>query len=104
MTTYLLLACILMSLATFATRAAPFLFGGKFKENKTLLYVGNLLPASIMLILVVYCLQDSKSLFALPEMAAIGFIIPLHLWKRNALLSIVTGTAVFIGLTLWLST
>lgn len=104
---YILLACIFMGVATFATRAAPFLFGKRLKESKAVAYLGNLLPASIMLILVVYCLKDTKVLnfpFAIPEVVAIGCIIPLHLWKRNSLLSIATGTAIFIGLTLWLTT
>lgn len=99
---YILLACILMGLVTFATRAAPFLFGKKLKESKTIAYLGNLLPASIMLILVLYCLKDTIVLsfpFAIPETVAIGCIIPLHLWKRNSLLSIFAGTAIFIGLT-----
>ena len=55
--------------------------------------------------LVVYCLfsvYSKKSFadggFAIPEAAASLTVIALHLWKKNPLLSIIIGTAVYMFL------
>ena len=52
-------------------------------------------------LLVVYCLKDVnllKSPFGLPEAVAITCIALLHYWKNNVLLSIGTGTIVYMFL------
>jgi len=49
--------------------------------------------------LVVYCLKNVTPLscpYALPEGIAAAVVVLLHLWRRNTLLSIVCGTAVYI--------
>lgn len=99
---YLFAACLMMGGATFLTRLAPFLVGKKLKESQMIAYIGAMLPASIMLLLVIHCLKDTTWDLAIPEAAAIAVLIPLHLWKRNSLLSILAGTAIFIALRLLL--
>ena len=49
-------------------------------------------------LLVVYCLRntDVAAHFALPEMLAVSVTVLLHLWKRQMLLSIAGGTAVYM--------
>ena len=65
------------------------------------LYLGRVLPPVMMGLLVVYCLKSVPILtfpYGLPELIAIAFIVIIHLWKRNVLLSIGCGTALYMVL------
>ena len=86
-------------LATVCTRFLPFLiFSGKRETPGFVRFLGRALPSSIFAMLVVYCLRntDVSAHFALPEMLAIAATVGLHLWKRQMLLSIAGGTAVYM--------
>ncbi len=90
-----------MSAVTILLRAAPFLVFKK-KTPAYVLYLGQVLPAAIIGMLVIYCLKDVKILsapFGAPELIAGALIIALQAWKRNVLLSILAGTAVYMLLT-----
>ncbi|MEU0192540.1 AzlD domain-containing protein [Streptomyces afghaniensis] len=57
-------------------------------------------PAHVMVILVVHCLRDlpvTQSRAAAP-LTALAVTVAPHLWRRNALLSILAGTAVHVAL------
>lgn len=95
---------IIMILATAAgtmiTRYLPFIL---FPENKEIpayiIYLGKVLPPAMMGLLVVYCLKGVsvlKAPFGIPELLAILSIIVLHKWKNNALLSIGSGTIIYM--------
>ena len=82
------------------TRWLPFWM---FPENKeppaVVTYLGRVLPAAVMGLLVVYCLKDVAWLtvpHGLPEAIAIAVILLLHRWKSNVLVSIAGGTAVYM--------
>ncbi len=87
---------------TFLTRLAPFaLFSNGRPTPKSILYLGSVLPPTIMAILVVYCMRTVKVAafpFGLPELIASVCVVALHLWRRNTLLSILAGTAVYMVL------
>ena len=86
-------------LATMGTRFLPFLiFSGKRETPAFVQYLGRALPSAIFGMLVVYCLRnvDVRAAFALPEAIAIAATVLLHLWKRQMLLSIAGGTAVYM--------
>lgn len=92
-----------VALCTLLTRALPFwLFGRKgSRPAPFILYLGKVLPPAVMAVLVVYCLRDSS--FAslagfVPQAVAVAAVVLLHLWKRNNLLSIAGGTAVYMAL------
>lgn len=90
-----------MSVVTILLRAAPFLIFKK-KTPAYVLYLGQVLPAAIIGMLVIYCLKDTKVLsapFGAPELAAGLLVAGLHAWKRNILLSILAGTVVYMLLT-----
>ena len=98
---YSALLVAVMSAVTILLRAAPFLI---FKKNAPayVLYLGRVLPAAIIGMLVVYCLKDIKPLsapFGAPELIAGLLVVGLHAWKRNILLSILAGTAAYMLLT-----
>lgn len=86
-------------LGTMTTRFLPFLiFSGKKETPAFVQYLGRALPSAIFALLVVYCLRstDVSAHFALPEIIAIAATVLLHLWKRQMLLSIAGGTAVYM--------
>ena len=87
---------------TALTRFLPFwLFPEKKQIPPVVTYLGAALPPAMMGLLVVYCLKSvdfSTAPHALPEVLAITAIIFLHTWKRNVLLSIAGGTAVYMTL------
>jgi len=85
----------IVALITAGLRFAPFLIFGNRKTPKTVAYLGQVLPFSVMGMLVVYCLRNvsfTASPFGLPELVAGLCVVLLHLWKRNTLLSILVGT------------
>ncbi len=95
-------AIAVMSLVTAGLRFAPFLlFGGKKKTPPTIDYLGRVLPPAIMAMLVVYCLKGVRFTSAsgfVPELLGCLCTAGLHAWKRNILLSILCGTALYMCL------
>lgn len=95
-----LIMIAVMTLVTMATRFLPFLIFGEKKETPPLItYLGQVLPFSIMGMLVVYCLKDVAFLsppFGAPEIIGCAIVAVLHLWKRNSLLSIGVGTVCYM--------
>ena len=90
---------VLCILGTMGTRLLPFLiFSGKRETPAFVHFLGRALPSAIFAMLVVYCLRnvDATAHFALPEAIALGATVLLHLWKRQMLLSIAGGTAVYM--------
>lgn len=84
---------------TFLERALPFfVFRGK-DVPEVVKYLGKVLPMAIMATLVIYCIKGiSFAAFAgwVPYLAGCAATVLLHLWKRNAFLSIFGGTAVYM--------
>lgn len=93
---------ILLAVAagTQITRWLPFVLFPEHREPpKVVAYLGRVLPPAMMGLLVVYCLRSVDLLsgsHGLPEAIAVAVIAALHLWKRNVLLSIAGGTAVYM--------
>lgn len=89
----------LMAFIIFFTRILPFLFFRKKHPPVMLNYVEENVPPLIMVLLVMYCLKDVKwglAPYGLPELIGIGMVAFIHWWRNNALLSIVSGTALYI--------
>lgn len=100
-TTQSVLTILVVVLGTTLTRFLPFLI---FPEGKTpppyITYLGTVLPSAVIGLLIVYCLKDSlgSGNYAIPEIIAILFIVFLHKWKKNTLLSIGGGTILYMFL------
>ena len=94
---FLLIAIV--AAVTAALRFLPFIiFRGK-KTPDLILYLGKVLPYAIMGMLVVYCFKDTTVIsfpFGLPELIAGATVVIAHLVKRNTLLSIISGTVVYM--------
>ena len=86
-------------LGTMVTRFLPFLIFPEGKEPPELIqYLGKVLPYAVIGLLVIYCLKDvpGSGTYGIPEFLAIVFIVLLHRWKKNILLSIGGGTVFYM--------
>ena len=94
-----IVAIAIMAIISYLLRALPFLiFSGK-QTPPFIQYLGKYLPYAIMGMLVIYCLKEVRPLaypYGLPELIAIAIVALLHIWKRNTLLSIVSGTVSYM--------
>lgn len=89
---------LIMALVTWLLRFMPFLF---FRKNvpSYIVYLGKVLPAAIIGMLVIYCLKDvhfTAAPFGLPELIAAVSVVLLQRWKRNSLISILSGTVIYM--------
>ena len=87
-----------MSVMTILTRFLPFIV---FRKNtpRYITYLGKVLPPAIIGMLVIYCLKDVSLLakpFGIPELIAAACVVGLQGWKRNSVISILTGTVVYM--------
>ena len=96
-----IITIVAVVLGTMTTRFLPFLI---FPEGKNppevVRYLGTVLPYAAISLLVVYCLKGvpESGSYGIPEAIAIIFIIFLHKWKKNTLLSIAGGTILYMAL------
>lgn len=95
-----MITILMVALGTMLTRSLPFLlFPADKPTPKYVQYLGNVLPAAVFGLLIVYCLKN-VSLFSgsrgLPELIAIAVVVGLHYWKRQMLLSIAGGTICYM--------
>ena len=97
---YIWLSVAIIALLTAALRFLPFaLFGNGRKTPKIIEKLSSMLPYAIMGMLVVYCLKGTSlsSLGGfLPALIASAVVVLLHVWKRNTLLSIISGTVCYM--------
>jgi len=98
--TPLFITILVIAGGTVLTRALPFLIFPPGKD--TPLFIGRLqflLPSAMIGLLVVYCLRY-VDIFSgsrgLPEFLSIAVVVALHLWRKNSLLSIAGGTALYM--------
>lgn len=98
--THSLILIAVCAAVTAALRFLPFLiFGEKRKTPEFISYLGKVLPFAIMGMLVVFCLKNTSITsfpHGIPELISIAVVAVLHIWKRNTLLSIVSGTVCYI--------
>ncbi|MFE7329884.1 branched-chain amino acid transporter permease [Streptomyces sp. NPDC057565] len=99
-TPYLIGAVAISAAVTWALRALPFAVLAPLRASSTVQYLSARMPAGVMVILLAYCLRDLPltEVRAIAPLAALAVTIGLHLWRRNALLSILGGTTVHVVL------
>lgn len=98
--TYIYSVIAVVALMTMLIRFLPFIVF-KNKVPKIVEYLGSVLPYSIMAMLVVYCLKNIDLLgnsHGIPEIVASLFVILIHKFKHNLLLSVVCGTVLYMFL------
>lgn len=95
-----IITIIMIILGTMTTRFLPFLvFPSDKPTPKYVQYLGKMLPAAALGLLVIYCFKDI-SLFtgnhAIPELISVAVVAFLHIWKRQMFLSIAGGTIFYM--------
>ena len=87
-----------MAVVTALLRFLPFLVF-RHKVPPYVMYLGEVLPAAIIGMLVIYCLKDvtlNRAPFGAPELLAGQAVVGLQAWKRNSLISILGGTVLYM--------
>lgn len=94
------LTIAICALGTMLTRFLPFLI---FRDNRPvppiIQYLGKALPLAVFGMLIIYCLRNVDFLsgwHGLPELISIAFVVLLHLWRRQMLLSVAGGTVCYM--------
>lgn len=98
-TGYALGAMAIMAAVTFGLRALPFMAARFLQDHPIVQRLGRFLPLAIMTLLLVHTLVGSaRDNPAGPwaELAAVACVIALQWWRRQPLLSILLGTALYV--------
>ena len=96
---YLVLFILVMAVATFITRALPFLLLKNRGDHPVIAYLGTFLPPAIMLLLLIYCFKDidlSGPQSGLAESVSLAAVAILHLIFKHPLVSIGAGTILYM--------
>ena len=97
---YPFLQVLIMAAVIAFTRFLPFLaFPEGRKRPKIITYLGGVLPYAIIGMLVVYCFKGVSVFsypYGLPELIAGAFVVGVHVWLRNTLISVFGGVAVYM--------
>lgn len=101
--TNLILIIATCAVFTMLTRALPFLiFSGKREVPKTVVYLGKVLPPTIIATLVVYALRNtdltSANVYGLPELIGVLTAGGLHYFFKNSFISIGAATVLYMVL------
>ena len=87
-------------LGTMLTRFLPFIvFPANKPTPKYVQYLGKVLPAAVIGLLIIYCFKDVSVLsgsHGIPELIGVAMVVLLHSWKREMLLSIAGGTIIYM--------
>ena len=89
-----------MSLVTIILRFLPFIVFRK-QTPDYVNYLGRVLQPAIIGMLVIYCLKDVSLTvhpYGLPELIASICVVGAQVWKRNSLISILSGTLLYMVL------
>lgn len=91
---------VVVCIITAVLRFLPFwALNGKKQTPEYITYLGKVLPYAIMGMLLIYCLKEISlvnSPYGLSEISACILIAIIHTIKRNSLLSIVSGTILYM--------
>ena len=88
-----------IALVTAALRFLPFVLLRGKQTPPFIAYLGKVLPFAIMGMLVVYCLRHisfAAMSFGIPEILSCLVVVLVHVRKRNTLLSILSGTVLYM--------
>jgi branched-subunit amino acid transport protein AzlD len=100
--TYIAAFIAVTAAATFATRVVPFVFFHRHTDHPLVKHLGRFLPAAVMALLATVFLQRSAnwqaSLPGVDALLAGTLVLLIHLWRRNALLSIAAGTLTYMAM------
>jgi len=103
-----LTAIFCIALVVFLERAFPFILFSKKNPPSVIRFIEKYIPPMVMAALLFYCIKDINFVSIVdevktvdwkgfvPYLVSIGATIGLHLWKRNALISIFGSTIIYM--------
>ncbi|MBX3486835.1 MAG: AzlD domain-containing protein [Candidatus Paracaedibacteraceae bacterium] len=94
----ILLAIAVMTAITFSQKYLPFVALSSVADNRAIQYLGQKLPAGVMLILSLFTLKEAAHQGEMIFSASFGaafFTAIIHIWFRHALLSIFGGVIIY---------
>ena len=90
---------------TWALRALPFAVLAPMRHSVIVKYLSLHMPLGVMVMLALYTVRDVAQAPVRQQIwmgVAVAVTAGLQLWRRHALLSILAGTVVYVGLmTAW---
>jgi len=102
--TYALIAIVAMGIVTFGLRALPFVMARWIRSSSRVMELGRFLPSAIMVILLIHSIRDLAERPTgggyVAEIVCLTLVMLLQWLWRKPLLSIVSGTALYM---LWLN-
>ncbi|SCK27224.1 Branched-chain amino acid transport protein AzlD [Streptomyces sp. WMMB 714] len=98
---YLLAVAATCCVITWGLRALPFTALTALRSSGAVRYLSTRMPAGVMVILSIYTLRalPLTHVRAVAPLAGLAVTVALHLWRRNAPLSVFAGTAVCVTLS-----
>lgn len=93
------ISTFIMGFVIFATRAFPFILFSHKEPPRVIRFIEKYIPPMIISILVIYCLKDlnwREFNSVIPPICGCMATVILHLWKKNAMLSIFGATALYM--------
>lgn len=94
-----LIYMLCFSALIFLTRLFPFALFSKKEPPKFLQFAAQYMPSMVMVVLILYSLRSvslTLSPFGIPHLCGIIVTVLLHLWKKNAMISIFGATIVYM--------
>lgn len=102
---YIALMVLVSSAVTWALRALPFAVLAPLRDSRIVTYLSVHMPVGVMVILAIYTLRTvagDTGTQLLWLVVAVVVTSALHLWRGQALLSILVGTTCYVTLmSLW---
>lgn len=98
---YIALLVAVSAAVTWALRALPFAVLAPMRHSTVVRYLSVHMPVGVMVMLAIYTLHGAQRQTpreVLFLVIGVAVTAGLHLWRRQALLSILVGTAVYVSL------
>lgn len=96
-----LISALIMAGVTFGLRAFPFVARGFIAHHRRIQILGRRLPVAMMVLLTLYAMNVhnwTQISDGYAQIIAVAVVALLQLWRRQALLSILAGTLVYMTL------
>ena len=96
-----LISALIMAAVTFGLRAFPFVARGFIAHHKRIQVLGHRLPVAMMVLLTLYAMNVhnwNQPADGYAQIISVVVVAVLQLWRRQALLSILSGTLVYMAL------
>ena len=97
---YSIIIIAVIAILTFAARLFPYvIFGRGNKVPELVIFLGQVLPPAVMVLLIVYCIRNISIFvypYGIPEFSAILLTAILFVTVKNNLVAMISGTVLYM--------